>query len=218
MTDNFDTPVIDGISNSALREYIDKNHDYYFKKFEKHKGKPHFFSLNFAALFFGETWFFYRKMYKTATFFTLIYILLTSVMIVACSYMFKAEVNEYKNAKLAYDTYMLDSEGFVSDDYEYASAELTSLTENLDSATKQISKVVFIAGLPALVFTFVVRLLANSIYKNHIIKNINFSKGGVSFPVGIISAVATTAVNTTIQDLLSLIPIIAQYLDVTNHL
>ena len=61
--DYLDDQIIDGMDNLELKNRIGKNADYYINKFAKSK-KKWFIQLNFAALLFGPTWFFYRKMNK----------------------------------------------------------------------------------------------------------------------------------------------------------
>ena len=56
-SENSDVQAIDGITNEDLDKFLEKNGEYYIDRFSRTERK-HFLQLNFAALFFGPTWFF----------------------------------------------------------------------------------------------------------------------------------------------------------------
>ena len=101
---DFTEQAIEGIDNQELRQFIGKNSEDYIKKFKKKKG-DWFLQINFAALLFGVTWFFYRKMYKVASLYTVGMLLLSMLLSIAVPTLFKADVEAFYAAEEAYTEY-----------------------------------------------------------------------------------------------------------------
>jgi len=114
-SDHLGNQAIDGIENAELEKFIGKNADYYIKKFAGNKDKL-FVQLNVAALLFGPTWFFYRKMRKFAAMYAAVLILLSSLLSLALPMVFKTDVEEYYVAREAYINYINDTNSNIEFD------------------------------------------------------------------------------------------------------
>ena len=68
--------LLDGVKKADWHFFIDKNASRYVDIYAKNEGKKFFISWNWAAFFFSTNWMFYRKMYKKAVIFTLLYSLM----------------------------------------------------------------------------------------------------------------------------------------------
>lgn len=81
--------LLDGIKKSDWHWFIDKNASRYVDIYAKNEGKKFFLSWNWAAFFFNIKWLFYRKMYKIAVLFILLYsvINIIAVLLISTAYM-----------------------------------------------------------------------------------------------------------------------------------
>ena len=59
--------ILDGMGQTDLEDFIDKNSKRYIDVYKKNQGKKMFLNINWAAMFFGVNWMLYRKMYKLAS-------------------------------------------------------------------------------------------------------------------------------------------------------
>ena len=219
-----DEQIIDGIENLELKNYIGKNANYYIHKFAKPK-KKWFIQLNFAALLFGPTWFFYRKMYKIAMIYAAILILLSSLLSLVLPTVFKADVERYYVAKETYSNY-INSGGEVNlyKEPPYSTVVIGThptyqkIRDNLDDAQNRIRLVEFFITAPVFIINFLFRLFANSIYKNHITSNIHSNHNGVSMKSAIGGLVLVNLVMFFISLLLNQISAVSKFAEATQTL
>lgn len=223
-SDCLDDQIIDGIENSELKSYIGKNSDYYIKKFAKKKGKW-FIQLNFAALLFGPTWFFYRKMHKFAIIYAAILILLSSLLTLVLPTVFKEDVERYYVAKETYSNY-INSGGEVNlyKEPPYSTVVIGThptfqrICDDLDDAQNKIRLIEFLIAAPVFVINILLRFFANSIYKNHITLNIHSNNNGVSMKSAIGGLVLVDLVMFIISVLLNQISVISRFTEATQTL
>lgn len=223
-TNYWDEQIIDGIENSELKNYIGKNSDYYLKKFAKPK-KKWFLQLNFAALLFGPTWFFYRKMNKIAIIYAAILILLSSLLTLVLPTVFKADVEGYYTAKQSYtDYHNSGKETHVFKDPPYSTVligkhpDYQKIYDDLDDAQNRIRLIEFLITAPVFIINVLFRLFANSIYKNHIPLNIHSNNNGVSMKNAIGGHVLVNLIMFVISLLLNQISAISQFTEATQTL
>lgn len=218
-TDYIEEQIIEGIENEELKNYIDKNSDYYLKKFAK-KNNKWFIQLNFAALLFGPTWFFYRKMYKLALVYVAVLVLLSNLLSIVLPIAFESCTDEYFIAEAAYLEY-LDSGRQTH--YE-VNGEFTlvptykELSDALSNAEDRISLINFAASAPVLIINVLFRLFANSFYKNHIIQNIVGNDGGTSLKSAIGGHILSTVITYGSALLICLIPSVAKFIEALSEL
>ncbi len=219
-----DEQIIDGIENSELKNCIGKNSDYYIKKFAKNKGK-YFIQLNFAALLFGPTWFFYRKMYKFAIVYATILILLSSLLTLVLPTVFKSDVEGYYVAKETYSNYInTGGEVLLYKEAPYSTVVIGThptyqkIRDNLDAVQNKIRLIEFLITAPVFVINILFRLFANSIYKNHITLNIHSNNNGVSMKSAISGFVMVNLVMFIIFLLLNQISVVSKFAEATQTL
>lgn len=219
-----DEQIIVGIENSELKNYIGKNSDYYVKNFAKKKGKW-FIQLNFAALLFGPTWFFYRKMNKIAIMYAAVLILLSSLLTLVLPTIFKGDVERYYLAKETYSNY-INSGGEVNlyKEPPYSTVVIGThptfqkIRDELDDAQNKIRLIEFLVTAPVFAINVLFRLFANSIYKNHIPSNIHSNHNGVSMKNAIGGLVLVNLIMFVISLLLNQISVISQFTEATQTL
>ncbi len=213
----FTEQAIEGIDNQELRQFIGKNSEDYIKKFKKKKG-DWFLQINFAALLFGVTWFFYRKMYKVASLYTVGMLLLSMLLSIAVPTLFKEDVEAFYAAEKARADY-IDSGGetHVYKDPPYSNVMIgrhptyQKLSDDLLNAERKLHLMEWLIGLTVLVADILMRLLANAFYKRHIRQNIGTEKGGTSVTGAVIGFVAVDALSTLCSFVVCLIPVVAQF-------
>lgn len=215
-SDNVEKQIIDGIDNTELRSFIGENADYYTEKFAKKKSKW-FVQLNFAALFFGPTWFFYRKMDKIAMAYVAILILSSSLLTLVVPTVFNEDVKRYHAAYEAYIDY-IDSGGekyLDTDHLDYVvlikHPTYERLCDELEEAEKRISFIEFLINAPVFVINILIRFFANAIYKYHISLNIHRNRRGVSMKNAVIGYVLMYIAMTIVSLLLNQIPIVGKF-------
>ena len=223
-TNYLDEQIIDGIENSELKSYIGKNSDYYVKKFAKKKGKW-FIQLNFAALLFGPTWFFYRKMNKIAIIYAAVLILLSSLLTLVLPTIFKGDVERYYLAKETYSNYINSGgEVYLYKEPPYSTVLIgkhptfQKIRDELDDAQNKIRLIEFLITAPVFIINVLFRLFANSIYRNHIPLNIHSNNNGVSMKNAIGGLVLVNLIMFVISLLLNQISVISQFAEATQTL
>ena len=216
--------IIETMDNEKLREVLNKNADYYTEKFKKtdKKWAP---QLNFAALFFGPTWFFYRKMYKIAVIYAAAVVLLSCLLGAVLPAIFKADVDNYFDAKQAYTEYVNSGgETLLFEDPPYSTVVIGThptyqkLRDNLKAAQNKIMLINFFVTVPVNVLNILFRLFANSIYKNHITQNADTFEGGVSMKNAVLFHIAVAVATAAISVMLSNIQIVSQFTEATQTL
>lgn len=217
-------PVIEGIEDVELINYIDKKSDYYLEKFSQKKEKW-FIQWNWAALFFGPTWFFYRRMQKIAIVYAAILILLSSLLGVVLPVVFNADVDEYFAAKEAYSDYINSGgERYLYKEPPYSTYMIglhptyEKLRDDLKDAQNKIRLIEFLINAPVFAVNILFRLFANSIYKNHIITNIHSNKKGTSMKNAIGGLVAVNLVTWIVSALLLQIPVVSRFFEAASTL
>ena len=209
-------PAIEGIDNEQLENYIDWHSEYYVKKFAKTKSKW-FIQLNFAALLFGPTWFFFRKMYKVALIYVAILVLMPLVSILTFCTVFSADIDGYFAAKQAYNDYT-ETYWDTYDFGEEHSPQYIKLSKELSAAKDKLKLIYFVGSVPVFIINILFRLFGNAFYKNHIILNIDEGKGGTSAKWAIWSLVIANVVSTILSILINLIPSVFRFGEAINSL
>lgn len=223
--DRDEDQVIDGIDNAELKKYLGKNSEYYVKKFAEKKDKKWFIQINFAALFFGTTWFFYRKMDKIALISATVLILLSSLLTLALATVFQSDVEKYYTAKERYASYVNSGgEVLLFKDPPYSSVVIGThptyekLVNELDSAQNGIRWIAFFIAAPVVVPSLLLRLFANSIYRKHIRANIHGNRFGVSQKSAIDGLILVGAGILLCYFLLNLVPAVSRFIQATQML
>ncbi len=219
-----DNQIIDGIENAELKNYIGKNADYYIEKFTGNKGKL-FVQFNIAALLFGPTWFFYRKMYKFAAIYAAILILLSSLLSLIIPMVSKSDVERYYVAKETYTNY-LNSGGEVNlyKEPPYSTVPIgihptfQKIRDDLDAAQNKIRWMEFWIAAPVFVINILFRLFANAIYKKHITENIHANNNGVSMKSAIGGLVLVNLIMFVISLLLNQVSAVSRFTEATQTL
>ena len=210
---DFTEQAIEGIDNQELRQFIGKNSEDYIKKFKKKKG-DWFLQVNFAALFFGGYWCFYRKMYKVGILYTVAMLLLSLLLNVGLPMLFKGDVEAYYAAKEAYVEY--DGEEYIYKDPPYSSIDRVhpdyqKVRDELVDAEKKVHGLNWTILLVTYAVNIFVRLFGNAFYKRHIRQNIGTGNGGTSVTAVVIGVVATGVVSNLFSILIYLIPVVRQF-------
>lgn len=170
--------IIEGIDNNDLSVFLGKNEEYYFDKFSGKQGKKHYFQLNWSALFFGSNWYFYRGMYKVVVGYYFISVALTFVLSMLISALYSLDVFSYQSAAAALTDYLRS--GAETSHAGYIIPEYANLVYAYDVAQYKFLLMCIPILLIPIVVDIVYRLSANSIYRQHIIKNIGHKEGGAS--------------------------------------
>lgn len=214
--------IIDGMDPEALKKRIGKNEDYYTEKFAKKKGKW-FVQLNFAALLFGPIWFFYRKMYKAGVIYVAITILFAALFTLIVPTSFQKDVEQYHSARKAYENYVNSGkETHIWGEYPYSSQliglhpDYQEVSDNLKVAQNKIRLMDFLMHVAPLIVHIVIRLFANSIYKNHIASTIYSGDCGVSVKNAVVSFVVIGIISVIVSVLLGLVPTVSRFWEATD--
>ena len=186
-TREFNRSAIEGIDNEQLKAFVGKNADYYIEKFTKSGGKRWFLQINWPALLLGHIWMFYRKMRKFAVLYTVIVFGLSAIFSASIPLLFRQDVDTYFECKAAYDEFRDSDEEIV---FFYKGENGVTVMEsnpvyaeiryNLAAAQTKIRCLNWAVEFPPLLVSLILRLSANSMYKQHIIDNIDTSEGGTS--------------------------------------
>lgn len=186
-TREFNRSAIEGIDNEQLKAFVGKNADYYTEKFTKSGGKRWFLQINWPALLLGHIWMFYRKMRKFAVLYAVIVFGLSAIFSVGIPLLFRKDVDTYFECKAAYDEFLDSGEEtsfFYKDENGVTLMESNpvykELRNNLATAQTKIRWLNWAVEFPPLLVSLILRLSANSMYKQHIIGNIDTSEGGTS--------------------------------------
>ena len=218
--------LINSIEKSKWCAYIEKNTERYIPIFEKNQNKKHFLFPNIAAMFFGFYWLFYRKMFKEGLIFIACNFVLSIVLSVFLLVCYQGELREQIKIIDDYNSYietMEPSKIYEFQDGDVYEAAVTTEKENDDNSNyysseysekfgkalkaqakiQEIASAITVWGhLISLLISVIFGLFADSIYRNHIIRNLNYSDGGVSIPA-IFGALAITLIVNLISNPLS---------------
>lgn len=159
---------IQGVDTRDIALYLRTNVKKYFNKFKRlEKGKPTF---NFAALFLGPYWFFYRKLFKPGIIFL--------TLAVCLSIGFSSPMNKMaEDMQSMYSGIEYDDEGNITE------ASLQKMTDNYVSFMEEYLPTVAIYGSIMLVLRLIMALVADRLYRKKVIgdiKRINDGCGGDS--------------------------------------
>ncbi|MBR5134721.1 MAG: DUF2628 domain-containing protein [Clostridia bacterium] len=199
-----DDAIIEGIGRSAWKDFIDKNHAYYLPIFEKNEGKKIFVKINWAALFFGTRWLFYRKMYKITA---MLYALMAVVSLLLVAVFTLVYAGEVKELQVTVDSY----EAYVA-----AGGETVAYGIHGDAFTPQIVKdgwraqdridtiqmmiTLYTSLIVGVVYMLVTGLFGNALYKAHVKKNIHEPrKGGASITSVIFGCFVMNAIESAVS-------------------
>ena len=209
--------VIEGIDNSTVREFVDKNYDYYREKFIRSGDKKFFIQFNLCAFLFGVHWFFYRKMYKVAIIYSAALILLSVLATVVIPVVHRQDIKHYEVVREVYRELINSDKAYYDyvDENGYGHVEKTpefaKVSEDYGNLQKKLRNTWLWTMAIGNLFNFGFRLFANCIYKRHIITHAEYNEGGTSFGAVIIGHFATRAVDTATTYLLIFIPIVAKW-------
>ena len=209
--------VIEGIDNSTVREFVDKNYDYYREKFVRSGDKKFFIQFNLCAFLFGVHWFFYRKMYKVAIIYSAALILLSVLATVVIPVVHRQDIKHYEVVREVYQELIKSDKAYYDyvDENGYGHVEKTpefaKVSEDYGNLQKKLRNTWLWTMAIGNLFNFGFRLFANCIYKRHIITHAEYDEGGTSFGAVVIGHFATRALDTATTYLLIFIPIVAKW-------
>ena len=209
-------PVIEGIEDVELINYMGKKSDYYLEKFAKSK-KKWFVQWNWAAMLFGPTWFFYRKMYKVATIYSAALILLSLLFSLVIPIAFRADIDCYFETK---DSYYAYTENYNNPDGRYNiydEPEYQDILADYRSAQKMIKRINLLIVVPVNVLNFTFRLFGNAFYKRHITLNVHNGNNGVSMKSAIFGFVGYHIALNLVSLLLLLVPAVVRFMEAIQY-
>lgn len=209
-------PVIEGIEDVELINYMGKKSDYYLEKFAKSK-KKWFVQWNWAAMLFGPTWFFYRKMYKVATIYSSALILLSLLFSLVIPIAFRADIDCYFETK---DSYYAYTENYNNPDGRYNiydEPEYQDIKADYRSAQKMIKRINLLIVVPVNVLNFAFRLFGNAFYKRHITLNVHNGNNGVSMKSAIFGFVGYHIALNLVSLLLLLVPAVVRFMEAIQY-
>lgn len=204
-------PIIEGIEDVDIINYIGKNSDYYLEKFAQKK-KKWFIQLNWGALLFGPAWFFYRKMYKVAMIYSAALVLVSFLFTLIMPIAFQADVDYYFEVKGAFNTYTANYNNPDGRYHIYSEPEYREFSTNYKSAKKMIQKINLLIVVPVNVLNFAFRLLGNAFYKRHVTLNIHNGNNGVSKKSAILGWVGYTIAVNTASVVLLFVPAVLRFM------
>ena len=211
--------LVNGIEKSKWCAYIEKNTDRYMEIFKKNEQKKFFAFPNICAMLFGLYWLFYRKMFKEGAVFVAFNFILSLVLSVILLFAYQGELkanvkiiddfNAYAQtldpAELNGSKYSVtaeSTEGSTETAENDAYIHSTVYSEKYAEALKAQAKIQNIATAKSvwgfffnLLISIIFGLFADSIYRNHILREIKYSAGGVSVPAIFGALVITLIVN-----------------------
>ena len=175
--------LLNGVKKADWHFFIDKNASRYVGIYAENENKKLFLSWNWAAFFFGVNWMCYRKMYKNAALFAVIYsvLALCVTLLISCSYRGQLtppykEVAEYEQNYNA-DDYTANNPDLI--------IEVNGQPIRAYEAEKEIYyisiKITLWSVLVIIVLQIPIGLSADCIYRSHILKKIKYSDGGASY-------------------------------------
>lgn len=175
--------LLEGIPKSQWHTFIDKNASRYVELFSEKEGKKLFFHVNWAALFFSVYWLCYRKMYALAG---IVYAASTALSLALCALLvaaFQPAMQEAQAILEPYSQYMIENGSFsaaITDGSVDFSAVMDAI-QTYNDATQAIGgKMVFWLLLAGAVEMVLFGLLADCLYRAHILRRISYHEGGAS--------------------------------------
>lgn len=177
-----------GIKVTELHDFIDKNSSRYVDIFLKNEGKKIFLNMNWAAMFFNFYWMFYRKMYKYAFIFLLITLVFYSTLTAVAAGAFSPAIRKANEITEPYKEYVYVS-GTEAYRTVFSVSDGTVDIEEIDAAISEFNRQIDIISIklylsmiiPAVIFAVLFGMLADCIYRRHVLKNIGYKEGGTSF-------------------------------------
>ncbi len=178
------SPVVEGVEDKKLREFIGQKYEYYFKKFKKIPDDKFRIQFNGAALFFGPVWFIYRKMYKIAALYVAIVMLTSLVFGTGLPFIFKGTLTEFAAITQEMDEYQKSGKATYYEDPNTGESVIHPLyepiKEKFDTYYTKFVIILLFSTFPPILLEFAIRLFANSIYKRHVLANYEYGEGGTS--------------------------------------
>lgn len=174
---------IEGIAVSEWHLFIDKNASRYVEIFSENKGKRIFFHMNWAAMFFSFYWLFYRKMYRYACLFLLVSTVLSIALAALGAAIIRPDMLKVEQLMEPYMEYVENNDDLYNDvingviDID----EVRATIKEYNAAKRSImGRYVFVVLVPAMLVRVLFGLLADCIYRRHILKTIPYKNGGTS--------------------------------------
>ena len=190
---------INGISTYEISLFIEKNEERYIRIFKKYENRKFFLHINWAALFLSVYWLFYRKMYKQGVAFLLCLGMFSTLMFSTTLVVLKDDIlaiREQQNKVTFYGTeYTMDQHTDLSGYYTDDQNQYRQMEADFNK------KLFCFAMLPFLVFGLFFGLIADCLYRNHVLRKIGFADGGVS-KMAILGALGSMVIYNFIMDII----------------
>lgn len=171
---------INDISKSEMASFIESNQDRYIGIFKKNENRKFFLHMNWTAMVLSIYWMFYRKMFMEGVLFLLCLGIFSTLIFSISLVSLKDDIlaiREQQEKSTFYESgYATDEYSNLSGNFYENQYKLSKMNSNLNS--KLFSFII----LPFLVFSLVFGLIADCLYRNHLLRKIKFSDGGVSKP------------------------------------
>lgn len=190
---------IAGIPVKDMTAFVDKNAEFYIPVFKKNGTKKRFKSWNWTAAFFPAYWLFYRKMYSQGALYIVVVNAVSLLLSIIMAFCFSSTYIEKAQAREDFDIWNGKVTEYIRNDPQHAnydnpeyaviSNKMWDANDRYEEADATISIINLCETLITFAAVFVIMgLYGNSIYYNHVRKNVSRpSDGGTSFP-GMIGA------------------------------
>ena len=190
---------IAGIPVKDMTAFVDKNAEFYIPVFKKNGTKKHFKSWNWAAAFFPVYWLFYRKMYSQGALYIVAVNTVSLLLSIIMAFCFSSTYIEKAQAKEDFDIWSGKVTEYMRNDPQHANydnpeyAVISNKMWDANNRYEEAATTISIINLAETLITYaavfvLMGLYGNSIYYNHVRKNVSRpNDGGTSFP-GMIGA------------------------------
>lgn len=160
--------TVNGIPVTDYILFIENNNDRYLEVFKNNENKKWFLHMNWAAFFFTVYWMFYRKMFLEGLIFLLLNFVFSAIVMVSLLFCFSGELKEIQNMSKQ-NTGEILTESQLETTYE------------LQTRTNVVlKKLILWAGFSGVAVAFAMGLLADWIYREHVLRKIRYAQGGTS--------------------------------------
>lgn len=169
---------INDISKIEMASFIESNQERYISIFKKNENRKFFLHMNWAAMFLSIYWMFYRKMFKIGALFLLCLGIFSTLIFSISLVSLKDDIlaiREQKNKATFYGN------EYTTDEFSDLSGYFIDNQNKLNKMNSDLnSKLFSFIMLPFLVFSVAFGLIGDCLYRNHTLRKIKFSDGGVS--------------------------------------
>ncbi|MDD2362183.1 MAG: DUF2628 domain-containing protein [Oscillospiraceae bacterium] len=175
---------IRGISKSEMASFIENNQEHYIGIFEKNENRKFFLHMNWAAMFLSIYWMFYRKMFMTGALYLLCSAIFSTLIFSISLVSLKDDISTIREQQNKATFYQSE---YTTDEFADLSGYFADNQTKLNQMKNDLySKLFSFIILPFIVFALVFGLIADCLYRNHILKKIEFSDGGTSNIIGLL--------------------------------